>query len=244
MANERLWDSIGPVAFTANGGQDGVVTLTSTQGLRVKQQVKIYSASQQPPQTQLEIKKVLSLTKAIIGPIVSKGEFMARYNLSAYLLSDSASLTVIEQKKSKPAPEDIVKAVYEQEPVVAIRTIGIDELGNPWSDTNPVPVEGTIVTTSNDPTIQRVQNIALTIANQEYTIDLPDGTKRYYLRIRGDMAKGRLAFIPTETATEYTEMTRGNSIDSHFMDLPINSKLYFSADKANMILEVVTWIRV
>lgn len=140
MANERLWDSIGPIAFTANGGADGVVTLTSTQGLRVKQQVKIFSASQPTTDVKLEIKKVLSLTKAIIGPIETKGEFMSRHNLSAYLVSDSATLTVIEQKKSKPRPEDILQAVYEQEPVVAIRTHAVDELGNGYNDGNPLPV--------------------------------------------------------------------------------------------------------
>jgi hypothetical protein len=140
MANERLWDSIGPIAFTANGGADGVVTLTSTQGLRVKQQVKIYSASLQPPEQKLEIKKVLSFTKAIIGPIETKGEFMSRYDLSGYLVADSATLTVIEQKKSKPRPEDIIQAIYEQEPVVAIRTHAVDELGRSYNDGNPLPI--------------------------------------------------------------------------------------------------------
>lgn len=143
MANERLWDSIGPVAFTANGGQDGVVTLVSTQGLRVKQQVKIYSATKQPLPDKLEIKKVLSPTKAIVGPVETKGEFLSRADLSGYLLADSASLTVIEQKKSKPRPEDIIQAIYEQEPVVAIRTFGVDEFGRPYNDGNPLPtIEG------------------------------------------------------------------------------------------------------
>jgi len=151
MANERLWDSIGPIAFTANGGQDGVVTLISTSGLRVKQQVKIYSAAKQPLADKLEIKKILTPTKAIVGKIVSTGEFMNRVNLSDYLLADSASLTVIaDQERKSPRPEDILKAIYEQEPVVAIRTFGVDEFGNPWTNENPLPTTATI---SGDVTI-------------------------------------------------------------------------------------------
>lgn len=141
MANERLWDSIGPVAFTANGGSDGVVTVASVAGMRVKQLVTIQSNTQQPSQEKLEIKKVLSLTKIIVGPVKTNGQFMTRANLSAYLVADSATIKILEQPKSKPPAADIIAAVYEQEPVVGIRTFGVDELGRPYNTKNPLPVQ-------------------------------------------------------------------------------------------------------
>jgi hypothetical protein len=242
MANERSWDSIGPVLFAANGGADGSITVASTSGMRVKQEV-IVASTTQPTLSKIEIKRVLSPTKIIVGPIKTTGEFLSRSNLSAYLLADLATVKVIDQKKSKPTDRDIFSFVYEPEPAVAIRTLGVDELGRPWTGENPLPVEGTFVITSDAPTIQRVQNVAMAVANQEYTITLPDGTKRYQIRIRDHASKGRLAFIPTETATNYWEITRGTIIDSYSMNLPINSMFYVSADKANMTLEVLAWVK-
>ena len=138
MANERSWDSLGPLTFTQNGGADGTITVASTSGLRVKQEV-IVSATSQPTLNKLEIKKVLSATKFIVGPIVTTGKFMSRQDFTAYTLANNATVKVIEQDKKTPRPEDILKAVYEQEPVVAIRTHAVDELGNGYNQNNPLP---------------------------------------------------------------------------------------------------------
>lgn len=142
MANERSWDSIGPVAFIADGGADGVVTVASVHGMRVKQQVIVSSLTKPTnlKEAKLEIKKVLSPTKFIVGPIKTTGEFMSREDLSGYTVADMATIKVIDQKKSQPKPEDIIKAVYEQEPVVAIRTFPVDEQGNNYTEANPFPV--------------------------------------------------------------------------------------------------------
>ncbi len=143
MANERQWDAIGPVAFTADGGQDGVVTVASVHGMRVKQQVVIASITvpyKADTSEKLEIKRVLSPTKLLIGPIKTTGEFLSKANLSAYKVADMATIKVIDQKKSKPTAPDIIAAVYEQEPVVAIRTFPVDEQGNNYDAANPFPV--------------------------------------------------------------------------------------------------------
>jgi hypothetical protein len=141
MANERSWDSLGPLAFTANGGADGVVTIASTHGMRVKQQVIVASLSKPNGEapTKLEIKRVLSFTKLLIGPITTTGEFISRQNLSAYTTADMATIKVIEQKKNKPTEKDIMSFVYEAEPVVALRTFPVDEQGQNYTQANPFP---------------------------------------------------------------------------------------------------------
>jgi len=149
MASERMWESTGPIAFIADGGADGTVTVESVSGLRVKQEV-IITATSKPTLSKLEIKKVLSATKIIVGPINTKGEFLSRQDLSAYTVALSASIKVIEQKKSKPRPEDIISAVYEQEPVVGIRTYAVDELGRGYNQSNPVPIKFTEAITVAD----------------------------------------------------------------------------------------------
>lgn len=244
MANERLWDSIGPIAFIADGADDGVVTLTSTFGLRVKQQVAVYSTTIPINKAiKLEIKKVLSPTKVIIGKVETVGQFMNRYPMSAYLVSDGAMLKVVEQERKSPRPEDILKAIYEQEPVVALRTYGVDAYGEPWSSQNPMPISGTFVGTSDLATIQRIQNIDIVLADTEYPVTFPANTKRYQIRIRDHACAGNLAFIPGETGTNFWQITRGAIIDSHDMNLPTNSTLYISLHKPNMVLEVIAWIK-
>jgi hypothetical protein len=242
MALERLWNTIGPVAFIANGGADGVITVASVSGMRVKQQV-IVASTTQPTLDKLEIKRVLSPTKILVGPIKTTGEFLSRQDLSAYLTADLATIKIIEQKKSKPTAADIMSFVYEPEAVVAIRTFGVDQLGRAWDVDNPFPISGTFVATSDQPTQQIIQNVPMATANTEYEVDLPDGTKRYQLRVRDDASKGKLAFTATETTSKYWTMTRGAIVDSESLNLPINSKLYISLDKPNQVLEVISWIK-
>lgn len=160
MANERSWDSIGPVAFIADGGTDGVVTIASVAGMRVKQEIVI-SGIALPTLNKLEIKRVLSPTKIIVGPIKTTGEFLSRANVSAYTTAALSTIKVIEQKKSKPPSADILSFVYEPEGAVALRTMGVDEIGRPWSVDNPMPTTATI---SGD----------LTIGTNGYDLNNPD----------------------------------------------------------------------
>ena len=138
MAIERAWDAIGPVAFIANGGADGTVTVSSVAGFKVKQSV-VVSATTLPDQI-LQVKKVISSTKLIVGPTTTSGNLMARQDMSAYGPSNLATIQAEEQKKSLLPITDIVQAVYEQEPTVAIRTVAVDSLGNHWGPNNPLPV--------------------------------------------------------------------------------------------------------
>jgi hypothetical protein len=139
MALERSWDSIGPVAFIADGGADGVITIASVAGMRVKQEVVISGVSL-PTLNKLEIKRVLSPTKIIVGPIKTTGEFLTRANLSAYTAAALSTIKVIDQDKKKPPAADILSFVYEPEGAVALRTFSVDELGNPYTLDNPLPV--------------------------------------------------------------------------------------------------------
>ncbi len=145
MAIERSWERIGPVSFTADGGTNGVVTLDSVGCFKVKQRVKISSATQ--PDLPLQIKKVLSFTQFAVGPIKDTtspakpiNNIKSRTDISAYILADGATITAGEQPKTGPANVvDILKAVYEQEPTVALRNFLVDKIGNGYTEDNPLP---------------------------------------------------------------------------------------------------------
>ena len=128
MAIEKFWERQGPVAFSANGGEDGLVTLSSVICFKVKQSVSIKAIGL--PTLQLEVKRVISATQLYVGPRQSVPQknrsLKTRSDLSAYTTALSASIQAVEQSKAKVPPNDIIQAVYEHEPTIAIRTMMVD----------------------------------------------------------------------------------------------------------------------
>jgi hypothetical protein len=136
MANERSWRQISAV-FTANGTIDGIVTVASTRGFKVKARVQLQSTAQ--AQSEYEIKAIPNSTTIIVGPI---GQSIDVYsNVSAFLLADNSSIVQYKQKRPPIGPGEIDRATYEEEPTVARRTVLVDEFGDKYATDNPVPVQ-------------------------------------------------------------------------------------------------------
>jgi len=136
MAIEKRWEAIAPRLFTSNGGIEGQITLNSTIGFKVKQQVILKSSSQ--PGTILEVKRVVSKTLMFVG---KPGNINDRQNISAYLVADGASVEALEQPRANIHIQEHENAVYAEEPIVAKRSILVDELGNYYNDQNPIPIK-------------------------------------------------------------------------------------------------------
>jgi hypothetical protein len=141
---EKRWPVVLPQAFTANGTANGVVTVPDTTLFKVKQDVHI-SATSLPTLYKLEVKEVLNATQMVIGP--DGGAINLTTDLSAYTVALSANVFCpTEQKRPAIASDEYMRAVYEEEPTVALRVFQVDELGNDYNDDNPFPVafDGTI----------------------------------------------------------------------------------------------------
>lgn len=242
MAIERIWTSKGPILFNSDGGADGSVIIADVCGFKVKQQVVISAVSL--PDLTLEIKRVVSATKLIVGPKVTTGKLIARADLSLYTLANLATIRAEEQPKVRVPPNDVIQAVYEQEPTIAMRTIGVDCIGEPWGQDNPLPVLATISTSASDfnPTKASIQNITTPgVADTEFTIALPANTKRYYIRVRDDVAKGRIAMNITETTNKYWTLTRGSYFDSQAMNITPSSNIFMSVSKPSVVIELISF---
>ena len=142
MAIEKKWLAVPPRLMTADGTTLGVITTTSTRNLRVKMAV-VLQAPAIPP-TRLQVKKVLSQTQFIVGPFPDtntqgKAGLKTVSDVSVYTVAAGSFWLTEEQDKSIPKSDDIDQAVYEQEPVVAKRTISVDEFGNFYNEDNPIP---------------------------------------------------------------------------------------------------------
>lgn len=137
MAKERQYSRIGPKAFTANGTVKGQVTLSSTRGFKVNARVLITSSTQPP--LDLKVKEVVSKNILIVAANASANT--PPTDLSLYLVADGTTIEQPAQDRAVVPIDDQNRATYEQEPTLARRVINVDELGNPYNEDNPYPVQ-------------------------------------------------------------------------------------------------------
>ena len=132
MALEKSWAAVPPRSLTSNGTQYGVVNVSSTAGFKVKQRVVLHANTL--PDLTVQVKRVNSRTQLIVGPIETvqgKQQLTARTDISAYTVALGAYIYAEEQPKNVLKPEDIIQAVYRQEPGTTIGVEINDEFGNP-----------------------------------------------------------------------------------------------------------------
>jgi len=133
MASERTWPAVSE-AFTANGTAAGAVTVGSTDGFKVKARVILFSSTQ--PRYALEIKAVLSEVTILLGP--ADRDMALREDVSRFTLADGATILQEKQKRPSISPGDYERAMYEEEPAVALRTTLVDKQGNTFGNSaNP-----------------------------------------------------------------------------------------------------------
>ena len=136
---EKRFTAVAPQLFTADGTTNGVIKVVYSGFFKVKQQI-IIKSNTQGPTTDLEVKKIVDVNTIEIGP---KGKIDLRADLSMYTTVDAAHIFANEQHRSLIPQEEVIRAVYEEEPVVAYRVIGVDQNGNTvnWSENGLVPSE-------------------------------------------------------------------------------------------------------
>lgn len=145
MATERKWDAVPPRAFIASGTAQGVITLADTAGFKTKQ-VAYLSSSTIPAPLAVQVKRVLSPTKLIVGAVDNKIASWKPLDISAYTVVTGAVIGAEEQNKNNVPTDDHYSAVYESDPTVADRVVFVDKYGNFYDDTNPLPIifDGTV----------------------------------------------------------------------------------------------------
>ena len=126
MAFEKNWAGIPAQSFIADGSSQGEILLLSTDGFFVKMDVNVVSSTQ--PVLNLEVKRVLSPTLLVVGP---KGSIELRSDLSAYHSADNASIGANQQRRPTIPIQELQRAVYQEEPAVALRTMDVDPHGDP-----------------------------------------------------------------------------------------------------------------
>lgn len=137
MLEKRL-PAVSPQSFIADGGTSGKITVSDTRLFKVKQKIFLRSNTQ-PSRDGLEVKQILNQTEMLIGP--EKTAINSYSDVSAFLVADAAVIGANEQFRPSVPVEEIDRAVYEEEPTVAIRSMLVDKNGNDYRPDNPLPVE-------------------------------------------------------------------------------------------------------
>jgi hypothetical protein len=100
-------------------------------------------------------------------------------------------------------------------------------------------VVGTFAAASDDPTEEVILNQTIPLSNTEYTIALPTNTRRYWIRVRGNKAKLRLAFTSGETATNYFTIDLGNIHDSFPVNFVPAKNIFILSSSNNIEVELI-----
>lgn len=237
MAFEKRWGSIPPRLFVSNGLANGQIELADTTLFKVKQKVAIIANGE--PNLELEVKAVISDTVLFVGPY---GNINSRTNLSAYTIAKNAAILADEQPRSGITADEIRRAKFDEEPTNAERSVLVDEYGRYYTDTNPLPIDGTIsIEDGGTVGTPAIQNVTAILANTEYIVVVPMNAKRFIIKIRGGNSKGQLSFQVGQSATNYVTIEYGNCYKEDGLSLNSNLNLYVQTNKANQIIELLTW---
>jgi hypothetical protein len=238
MAREKYWAAVGPVPFLSNGTAWGEVELLSTFGLSVKQRVIIQSSTTQ--RTDLEIKRVLSETRIVLGR--AGRNIDDTIDLQDYTTIDGAGLRALEQSRPNIPPNDRELSLFAEEPIVARRVIPVDFLGRYYTDINPFPIDGTISVEDGSSLVTPIiQNIDIALANTEYIAVIGLNTKKFIIKVRDGNSKMRIAYQSGQSGTNFVTIDYGTWYIEENLSLNSNLMVYIQTSKPSQIIELLTW---
>lgn len=142
MANERQWDAVGPILLTADGSTEGVLQVVDTAGFFFDAQATLKNNA--GAQLTVYIKRVVDNTTLWVGP--KKGGLDHNVDVSAFTVATASTIFAAMQNKPTVPMEARLQSTYVTDPVDAWRVQNVDPYGNPYTDSNPLPIafDGTI----------------------------------------------------------------------------------------------------
>jgi hypothetical protein len=162
---EKRFYAVPPQQFTADGTTRGVITIAATTSgnidldacslFKVKQ--RVYVCASGLPNLELEVKEIDNVNNIQVGPIPNgkpgvNTSIDARTDISAYTVAKGAFVFANEQRRPDIDYAEFMRAVYDEEPTVALRTVLVDQCGDRINGENPLPVTvdgGTITISPN-----------------------------------------------------------------------------------------------
>jgi len=85
-----------------------------------------------------------------------------------------------------------------------------------------------------------IANVSVTLADTEYSYSLPDGTRRFSVKLRDVGAELKIAFEASDSSTTYVMLPSGRSYNELNVKGGGNT-LYFQSPTAGQVAEVLSW---
>lgn len=129
MLYEKSWAELPPQSLIADGTSDGQLQIADAFKLRVGQ-VLFLKSNTQLAALKVKVKRVTGPTTFFVGRL--DYDIDDRVDVSAYTVADAAFVFNTDRNQLKRpviGPEEWSRAVYDEEPVVALRTVMVDRGG-------------------------------------------------------------------------------------------------------------------
>lgn len=162
---ERKWPTIilSPISISNH-----VITVTSTVGLHTKQIVTLTKPGIKSQD--FVIKRIISDTQIHIGKVDTN--FVTYENPIEF---SGGTLEMYEQERNKMGSEVYFRAVYEEEPAVALRNVLVDRHGQHYTEDNPMPIYGSLtVDIGNEVEIKNDLNNPIPVSGTVSISSLPE----------------------------------------------------------------------
>ena len=92
--------------------------------------------------------------------------------------------------------------------------------------------------TADTPT---VANVAVLLANTEYSYTFPTSTKRYMMANR-DSGTLKYSFSSGTSGTQYITLYPGDAAVADLLDTTAGFTVYFQSTKASQTVEILSWV--
>lgn len=234
MAIEKFWAEVLAQPIIQDSTASGQVFVSLSTLFKVGQNVVLKAAGN--PDKLLKVKAISNLNTIELG---ARGHNIRhREDLSAYTLASGATIHADKQSRPPISTDDIIRSIFEEEPTVALRTILVDEIGDPHSASNPISVVGNLEL--GDPVeTPLIRNISCPNKNVENAVPIPAGVKKLSFYARNN-SKLQFSFNSGESGVAFKTLMPGNVFQEDGIEL--NGKtLYVQASKDGEILEILTW---
>lgn len=236
LITEKRIYRVDPVMLQTDGTTTGKLSVPDSSIFRVGQIVILKADNQL--NLELKINRIDPVDKVTmyLGPV--KQHISKRSDISAYTVAANATLQANEQERPPVPEQEVERITYEEEPVVARRTILVDKYGCRIDDNNPLPISGnlSIGVSSGNPNIF---NISAPLSNTEYSQILPNGTTHFLIRARNN-SKLQISYSAGQTNTTFLTITPGTIYTVDSVKL-IGKTIYFRSTKDNTVIEIVAW---
>lgn len=239
MAKEKKRLAVSPLLFTEDGTADGIITVSDTCEFRAKQIVFLKSDSENPQQ--FEVRTILSETQFTVG---EKGtDFKCLSDVSAFTVSDNAEVYALEQLRPKISPDETLRYSYEEEPIVARRTVLVDQLGRVIKyDDGKLPITGDLNVAVSGKKTPIIRNLEITDKDTQETFQFPANVVEFEIRLRM-RAILQYSYVDGGTALEFATLTAGGVYRETNLELDNPLNLYFETSKNNVTVEIKYWTK-